>query len=304
MNGSRNVRKLTVLAIVLVVAFSVTVGVSCTRDNEPGEKFRIVVTILPQAEFVEKVGGEEVEITVMVPEGHSPHTYEPSPGQMKELSKADIYVKVGSGVEFERVWMERFIDLNGDMAIVDCSQGIELEPMTTNATNHSEISATGKLDPHIWMSPRNAMVMVENIARGLMEIDPSNNDYYQGNLEEYTTALEEIDMSIKNGLTDVENRIFMVYHPAFGYFAREYNLTMLTIEDEGKEPTPAGLAHIIEQAKKYDIRVVFASPQFNPDSVEVIADEIDGKVIFVDPLAKDYCDNLSELRDYLIQYME
>lgn len=304
MTGSRYVKKLTVITTVLMVVFSITVGVSCDHDNESGDKLGIVVTILPQAEFVEEIGGNNVGITVMVPEGHSPHTYEPSPGQMKELSKADMYVKVGSGLEFERVWMERFIDLNKSMAIVDCSQGIELEPMNTDVTNYSGSSESVEMDPHIWMSPRNAIVMVENIASRLMEVDHSNRDYYQGNLEEYTTALEAIDISIKDGLSDVENRIFMVYHPAFGYFAREYNLTMLTVEDEGKEPTPAGLAHLIEQAGKYDIRVIFASPQFNPDSAEVIADEIDGRVIFVDPLARDYCDNLSELRSYLIQYME
>ena len=304
MNGSRYVKILTMLATVLIMAFSMIMGVSCDRDNGSGDKLAIVVTILPQAEFVEKVGGEKVEITVMVPEGHSPHTYEPSPGQMKELSQADLYAKVGSGIEFELVWMDNFIDLNRDMLILDSSEGIELKSMASSDTGIYNGSDNSKNDPHIWMSPKNAVVMAENIANGLIELDPSNRDYYQGNLQEYTTALEEIDASIRDGLSDVENRIFMVYHPSFGYFARDYNLTMLTVEDEGKEPTPAGIAHLIEQANEYDIKAVFASPQFNPDSAEVIADEIEGKVIFIDPLTRDYRDNLSVLRDHLVQYME
>jgi zinc transport system substrate-binding protein len=249
---------------------------------------------------VENIGGDKVDVTVMVPPGASPHTYEPTPGQMEELSRAKMYAKVGSGVEFELVWMDRLSAQNKDMLVIDCSKGIELQQMTAS----DEDEPAGSMDPHIWMSPRNAQIMVQNIAHGLIQTDPGNRAYYEQNRDAYLQELAQLDQDIYDGLSGVENRVFMVYHPAFGYFARDYNLTMQPIEAEGKEPTPAGLAHLIEQAKEHNIRVVFAEPQFNPQSAKVIADAIDGKVVFIDPLAREYLTNLRILLGELVQAME
>ena len=290
-----------VLQVLLIVS-SVLVAVSCTPQAEPPAKLGVVVTILPQAEFVEKVGGERVSVSVMVPPGASPHTYEPTPGQMAELAQAKMYAQVGSGVEFELAWMDRLAEANKAMLVVDCAQGIQLQETVTGSEEESD--EHGALDPHIWMSPRNAQIMVQNIARGLIQIDPDNQAYYEQNRDAYLQELGQLNQDIASGLSGVENRVFMVYHPAFGYFAREYDLTMLPIEDEGKEPTPAGLAHLIDQAQESNIKVVFASPQFNPNSARVIADAIDGRVVLVDPLARDYLTNLRILQSEMMQAME
>ena len=122
--------------------------------------------------------------------------------------------------------------------------------------------------------------------------------------EQIRPQAEQLDRDIVQGLADVRNRTFMVYHPSFGYFARDYGLTMLPIEEEGKEPTPAGLASVISQARENDIKVIFASPQFNPQSAEVIAESIDGIVVFIDPLAENYIENLRNLTQKLIEAME
>ena len=284
----------------LLIASSAIVAASCTQQAESATELAVVVTILPQAEFVENIAGDKVGVTVMVPPGASPHTYEPTPGQMEGLSRAKMYAKVGSGVEFELAWMDKLLDQNEDMLVVDCSKGIELQQMAAG----DEDEPAGSIDPHIWMSPRNAQIMVQNIANGLIQIDPGNRAYYEQNRDAYLQKLAQLDQDIQDGLSGVKNRIFMVYHPAFGYFARDYDLTMLPIEAEGKEPTPAGLQHLIEQAKEHNICVVFAEPQFNPQSAKVIADAIDGRVVFIDPLARDYLTNLRTLLGELVQAME
>jgi zinc transport system substrate-binding protein len=204
--------------------------------------------------------------------------------------------------------MDKLIAQNEDMLIVDCSQSVRLQEMISalehEGDEHEHEHEHGAMDPHIWMSPRNVQIMVQNIANGLIQIDPDNRAYYEQNRDTYLQKLDQLDRDIHEGLSEVKNRVFMVYHPAFGYFASNYDLIMLPIEDEGKEPTPAGLKHLIEQAKEHDIRVVFAEPQFNPQSAKVIADAIDGRVVLIDPLARDYIENISTLLGELIQAME
>jgi zinc transport system substrate-binding protein len=230
---------------------------------------------------------------------------------MTSLSRAELYAKVGSGVEFELTWMDKLITQNDDMLVIDCSQGVQLQEMTLSHEHEEEGHASeehenehGTMDPHIWLSPHNAQIMVKNIADGLIRIDPDNRTYYEENCDSYLEELAQLEQDISEGLSGVENRVFMVYHPAFGYFASNFDLIMIPVEDEGKEPTPAGLQHLIEQAKEYEIRVVFVEPQFNPQSAEVIADAIDGRVVLINPLARDYTNNLQILKKELVEAME
>ena len=291
-----------VLALVLAAALAVS-AMSCERKEEISKKIGVVVTILPQAEFVESVGGERVEVNVMVPPGANVHIYEPTPSQMTALAKAEMYAKVGSGMEFELVWIDKLVAVNKKMLIIDCSKGVELQEMIGEYEHDGE-HEHGVMDPHIWMSLLNAQIMVRNICDGLVQVDPDNKPYYERNRDAYLQKLAELDQIIRDGLSGLTNRRFMVYHPSFGYFAREYNLTMIPIEEEGKEPTAAGLAHLIEQAKEHDIKVIFAEPQFNPQSAEVIAGAIGGRVVFINPLAQNYIANLRSLLDELLQVME
>jgi len=300
-----------IVIMIMLIALSAT---SCTPKETDTGKIAVAVTILPQAEFIENIGGDKVDVTVMVPPGASPHTYEPTPSQMTALSKARLYAKVGSGVEFELTWMDKLIAQNKDMLVINCSQGVQLQEMTAEHEHENEGEErengeqdhenNGATDPHIWMSPKNAQIMVQNIADGLIQIDEDNRAYYEENRDAYLQKLTQLDQDIRDSLSGVKNRVFMVYHPAFGYFASEYDLTMLTVETEGKEPTPAGLQHLIEQANEYDIKVVFASPQFNPQSAKVIADAIDGRVVLINPLARDYTENLRILLGEMVQSME
>ncbi len=319
--AARRITVRAVLSAALVLALVGSLGaftVACATnedeaDREAADRTGVVVTIVPLAEFVEQVGGEKVDITVMVPPGASPHTYEPRPSQMTAVANAEMYAKVGSGVDFELVWMDNIVAQNTDMLVVDCSEKItlieigeppEYEHGVENQEHEANHHYRGAMDPHIWMSPVNAQAMVESICDGLIEVDPDNTAYYAANRDAYLQDLTELDQDIREGLSGVANRVFMVYHPAFGYFAEEYDLTMLSIEVEGKEPTAASLARLIDQARAHDIKVIFASPQFSTQVPQVIADEIGGRVVLVDSLAEDYIANLRAFLNELMQAME
>ncbi len=276
------------------------------KENLTQEKIIVAVTISPQAEFVEKVGGDKVKIIVMVPPGASPHTYEPAPNQMADLNNAKMYAKVGSGVEFELGWMDKITDLNKNMHVVDCSKGIELRKMTEEEEKAEEDGhesgeehehEEGGNDPHIWLSPKNAKMMVENIYNGLIEIDPDNKDYYKTNKDSYITELDKADGEISKKLLNLKNRKILVFHPSWGYFCRDYNLTQIAIEKSGKEPTLQGIENLIKQAKENHITIIFASPQFSTKSAEVIANEINGNVVLIDPLERNYTENLYKVAD-------
>jgi len=266
----------SVVTIFVAVFLAGSLASQASISLEASNKIKVVVTILPQAEFVEKVGGERVQVMVMVPPGASPHTYEPTPRQLIEVSKAEIYFQAGSGVDFELSFMNRIIEVNSNMMVVNCSEGIKIIDK----------------DPHVWLSPMNVKIMVKNIYDALAQIDPENKDYYQKNMELYLKELDALDEEIREILGNVTNRCFMVYHPSWGYFARDYNLTQIPVEKEGKEPTARGLMALIDQARRLKMKVIFVSPQFDQKKAETIAESIHGRIVFLDPLAKDYVKNL------------
>jgi len=286
------------VALCLIGAY---IYITLQTEKEISKRIGVVVSILPQAEFAEKVGGDKVQVTVMVPLGASPHTYEPTPSQLKEVSKAKMYAKVGSGVEFELTWMDKIISVNREMLVVDCSKGIELigeeHGHEGEHHEHKEEHKHHGADPHIWLSPKNAKIMVENIYQGLIQIDPPNQEYYARNKEKYLQELDELDNGIVQALSGKKNRKIMVYHPAWAYFVRDYGLEQIPIEKEGKEPTPQGIASLIKQAKENNITVIFASPQFSTKSAEVIAKEINGKVVLISPLEKNYLENMRKVAE-------
>ncbi len=297
MIGRNQFARLISVSLLVLITPLILLIPSCSQEKGTGEKMGVMVTILPLADFVGNIGGEKVDITVMVPPGANVHIYEPTPAQMATLTRAEVYAKAGSGVEFELMWMDKLTAVNKEMLVVDCSRGIDL----IEISGEHEHSAP---DSHIWMSPRNAKIMVRNIYEGLAQADPENTAHYARNRDAYLQELTELDRDIRNSLSGVTRRAFMVYHPALGYFARDYDLKMLTIEEEGKEPTAADLVRLIEQARESGVKVIFAEPQFNPQSAEVIAEAIEGRVVFIDPLARDYIGNMRNLLKELVQVMK
>jgi len=261
---------------------------ACTPVAQPaGDTIGVMVTVLPQVEFVKAVGGDRVEVTSMVPPGANPHTYEVTPVQMAKLSKAKMYAKVGSPIEFEITWLNKLAEQNRDMLFVDCGKGIELM--------QSQDPDEPGTDPHTWTSPRNVKTMVNNIYAGLSQISPADRPYFEKNRDSYLEKLNALDADIMSSLTGINNHTFIVYHPAWGYFARDYGLKQLGIEREGKEPQAAYMARLIEEARVNNIKVIFVSQQFDTRSAEAIAREIGGRVVSIDPEGRDYLDNMQKV---------
>ncbi|MGB9131454.1 MAG: zinc ABC transporter substrate-binding protein [Methanosarcina sp.] len=263
----------------------------------------VAVSLLPQSEFVEKVGGNKVKTVVVIPPGADPHTYEPSPRELGEVSKASMYVTAGVGMPFEEVWIDRFESINSGTLIVNSSDGIELKKLVGHhheeegeSENESDADHE-ELDPHIWTSPANSKKMVENIYEGLAKIDPGNETYYAENRDAYLKELDSLDARIRAKLEGRKERNFMVFHPSWGYFAADYNLTMIPVEIEGKEPSAQDLAKLVDLAKEKQVKVIFIQPQFSTRSAQAVAEEIGGEVIAVDPLAKNYVENMENVSD-------
>ncbi len=284
-----------------------TVSLTGCVDNSD-EKIGVLVTIVPQVEMVEFIAGEYVDVTIMVPPGESPHSFEPTPDQMKKVAKATAYFKVGSGVEFEDAHMDTIFEQNSDLQVFDGSEDISVISFDQHYGNEDyqedgEHDHEGN-DPHIWTSPENFKKMAEVVYTGLVEIDPDHQEEYYANYQVYISKLENLHTNVSNLLNPYEEESFMVYHPAWGYFGDTYNLKMIAIEDEGKQPGTAGIAAIIDQAKEENITVIFVAPQFDTSSAETIADEIDGNVVFANPLMTNYEETITKLAEDIVTGFE
>ncbi|HII95279.1 MAG TPA: zinc ABC transporter solute-binding protein [Candidatus Methanofastidiosum sp.] len=280
------------LFIFLIFLLMLSLGCANEKTTDSDGKIVVYATISPQKEMIEAVGGDKINVNIIVPEGGDPHTADLKPSQLADLSKAKIYVMVGSGIEFEVKSMDKIKDLNKNMIIVDSSKGIELIEIGAHQDEGDHVDGEGGKDPHIWTSLRNGKIMVQNIYEGLIAVDPNNKEYYLKNRDDYLEKLDEADNYIINELKDMDNRSFMIFHPSWGYFAKDYGLSQIAIEVEGKEPTLQSLAHTIEEAKEENIKVIFVSPGFSSKAAEIITKEIGGKTEVLDPLAENYIENL------------
>ncbi len=279
--------------VMLVISF---LTIALSSPILASDTMLAAVSILPQLEFVGNIAGEiDIQTLVMIPPGASPATYELTPSQMKKLSKVKIYFKIGAKLPFEQVWLDKIAGLNPNMLIVDCSKGVDIlsgeEKSEHNEHQHSHHHGQ---DPHIWCSPVNARIIIQNMAEGFITIDPEHRSDYEKNTASYIQKLDELNLEIIKLFENKTSRKFVIFHPAWGYFARDYNLIQIPIEIEGKEPGAGDLMKLVSIAKKEKLSTVFASPQSNAESARIIATEIGGKVEYIDPLRGDYLNNLRE----------
>lgn len=287
------VRKIIVPALLMAVAATLFAGGK--QETEPQEKpehLSVFVSILPQRTFVERIGGDRVDVQVMVEPGKSPATYSPTPRQVSALGGADVFFTIG--VAFERTFLPSIRKNLKDLRIVDTSEGIEKRFIEGH--DHEEDDDHGhedeEPDPHVWMSPVLVKQQAYTIADTLTDLDPEGAGYYRENLSDFIAELDALDAELAEILEPFRGQTLFVYHPAFGYFADRYGLEQAAIETGGKEPSPAVLEEVIEHAREEGVKVIFVQPEFPADSAKAVANAIDGAVITVAPLSPDYFESL------------
>ncbi|MDO4540088.1 MAG: zinc ABC transporter substrate-binding protein [Syntrophomonadaceae bacterium] len=278
-----------ITALILLLTLCLPLG-GCAHDTQTADSaavskatIRVAVSIVPQQTFIHKVGGERVSVVTMIPPGYSPETYAPGPRLLQEFSDADIYFTIG--VASEETVLASALDLNPALRVCDLAAAAEAEYPALELV-------PGEKDPHVWMSPRRVIPMVETAARELAALDPDNASYYFDNARAYAAELAALDAEIASALDGLKQRTFIVFHPSMGYFAADYGLSMAAIEEHGKDATPHSLQDIIDLAQAESIRVIFYQEEHDSRQAETIAAEIGGQTECIAPLAADYIDNL------------
>jgi zinc transport system substrate-binding protein len=282
---------LSLIAVIVSACQPSNTGSSTIEGN-----LQVTVSILPQAYFVERIAGDLVDVNVMVGAGEEAHTYEPKPEQMKSLTQSQILFTIG--LEYENVWVPRFKDINPSLEIVDSAEGIQRIPLSSDHAHedededHDEENPEQGLDPHVWLSPDNGQIIAKNILNALSELAPQYAEEFQQNFDNLIKDIEDLDTRIDATLSDLAGQKFMVFHPAWGYFARQYDLEEIAVQVGGQEPSASELAALIQIAEEENIRVIFVQPTFSTANAEAIAREINAQVAVVDPLAEDWLANL------------
>jgi len=271
---------MTIRILFLVLAFYPTAMLASETAKIP-----IFVSIPPQKQFLEKIGGNRVHVEVMLPPGGSPETYSPTPRMLVSLSSARLYFQIG--VPFERNLTDSIQALNSDIKIIMCCDHI------INTQQH--LSDHDHHDLHIWSNPLYVMEVVREIKETLSSIDPVHEDEYAANYQKYITELNELDFEIKQRLIDRRTNYFIVSHAAWGEFAVQYGLEQVALEKNNKESGPKSLLNIIQLARTENIKTLFVQEQYKTPSVNSLARELDARIVELDPLAEDYLANMARI---------
>ncbi len=249
-------------------------------------KVNVIVSIAPQKSFVEEIGGDKIDVTLLVPIGANPNLYEPKVSQMKKVDKADIYFTIGG--HFEKAWVPRIKNQNKDMEILDCTKTIQRIPMKFNKK--------GKKDIHVWVTPPNIEKIGKIIYKTLVRYDVKNKEYYKKNYERFAKKAQQTHIKINEILANTKDGTkFMVFHPAWGYFAEEYKLEQMAIEVEGKEPKPRELQKVLKKAKEIKVKTILTQPEFSKQGAEIVAKELGINIVGISPLNPKWSQNLIKL---------
>ncbi len=256
------------------------------------QKIKIVASIVPLADFARQVGGDNVDVVLLLPPGASPHTFEPTPKTIQEISNAKIFIKIGAGLEF---WADKLIKATDrDITTIESTEGIELIQAYNQGHFHGKVQSA---DPHIWLDPVICIQIIKKIEKMLSRLDPANSSIYKKNASVYIKKLIDLDSEILNRVKAFRTKEFITFHSSWNYFSRRYGLSVTGVIEKGpgKEPTPKHLGKLLEELKRTKMKVVFAEPQFSTKIAEAIAQEAGAQVLILDPIGgskgrKNYID--------------
>lgn len=252
----------------------------------------IFVTIPPQQWLVDQIGGPHTSTRVLIDKGQDPHTFEPTPKQIAQLSNASLFFSVG--MEFETTILGKLAATHSQLTIIDSGKGVQRHSMESDDHHHHH-HGERESDPHIWLSPVNLQIMAKNVAKALIASDPQHQAFYSANLSTTLTTLRDLHTTIGATLAPFKGRKVYVFHPAFGYFTAAYGLEQQAVETGGKSPSPRQIRTLIQQAITDKVKVLFVQPQFDPKSAQAIARAIGGKVVALDHMQYDPVANLTSM---------
>ena len=267
---------LVIAGIWLFIAFGLRKS-QPTKTVPDGDKIKVIATIFPLADIAKQVGGERVNVITILPIGASPHTFEPTPQQVKDVSDARLFLEIGAGLEF---WADKIIKSERlpHLKTIVASEGVHL--LKGDEDEHESGN------PHIWLDPVLVKGIVDKIEKSLVSLDPEGTIYYQKMATDYLQKLDRLDAEIKKTVAGFKVREYVAFHPAWTYFGLRYGIKEAGIIEEtpGREPTPKQVKAIIDNIRKSGIKAVFAEPQFSSKTAEAIAENTGAKVLFLDPI--------------------
>lgn len=282
--------KIKNICILSTLMFLCIILVGCNKKTEmdsskkvENKKNIVAVSIVPEKTFVKAVCKDLAEVVTIIPPGSSPENYEPTPKEKELFSKASVYFSIGVPTEEANI-----------LPNIGKTKVVSLADKVRNVYPDRKFES-GQRDPHIWLSPKRAKVMINTIAEEMIKIDPANKNVYNKNAKTYIKKLDELDKQIKLDLNKVNSKKFIAYHPAFGYIADDYGLKMYTLECEGKEATASHLQKMIDLAKSENIKAVFYQKEIDSSQSKAFSEEINGKTVQLEPLAEDYINNLKKM---------
>ncbi|HSR36976.1 MAG TPA: zinc ABC transporter substrate-binding protein, partial [Desulfurivibrionaceae bacterium] len=283
--------------LLLTAAFFCGVTLCTPSGAMAAEKLRVFVTIAPQAFLVERLGGEAVAVQILAAKGQDPHTFEATPKQAAALAQAHLFFT--AGLPFEHSLVAKAKAANRALTAIDATSGIARLPMAEEV--HDAHAHRGEADPHLWLAPANLRVMAKSMAAALVTAQPEQKHLFQRNLATLDAELLALDRRLTASLAPYKGRAFYVFHPAFGYFAAAYGLTQKAVETGGKSPSPKRLAELVQQARADRVKVIFVQPQFDAKAATTVAQGIGGRVVAIDPMAKEVATNLAAIGSALEQ---
>ena len=268
---------------------------ACGNTTQKSEKPILTVTLEPLRYFTEAIAGNNYEVVSMVPKGSSPESYDPTPQQLVNLSKSQAYFRIGY-IGFEQTWMKKLEANCPDMKVYDTSKGIDL--IRDKGHWHGDHFHEGGVEPHVWNSTQNALIIADNIYQALCELDSTHQEDYQKRLDVLKQTIRQTDANIRTLLENADST-FLIYHPALSYFARDYGLKQVSIEEGGKEPSPAQLKALIETCRNENVHTIFVQQEFDQRNAQLIAHELGVNIVSINPLSYDWVKEMIRIAEAL-----
>lgn len=286
-------KKIWFISVLLIVPAAVFYQ-GCNPQEETGKR-QISVSIMPQKYFIGRISGDLFSINVLLPDGSSPATYDPLPSQINDIARSEIYFKMGY-LGFEENWIPRIEKRFPELPVIDLSEKADLIHQPGDEAHHNHSHGT---DPHYWLSVHNVRTVCAEITETLCKLEPSKEKMFRSNYAEFVTELDSLAQRASDLFSNLRTRKFIIYHPSLSYLAKDYNLTQIAIEHEGKEPSPRHITGIINLAKEEHIKHIFIQKEFDTESARSVAEEIDGEIVEIDPLDYNWLNNMHSMIEKL-----